>query len=197
MPSSPYLPVEREFLATYIDEWVKLGSVKVEPGAIPPRTRMISEVISDFFERFTERDVGGKCPFDEAFRMGMTRVSRPTVTYDIANMPQTLPQWYTNQTRGTRANNQVPVDKAPKTLSARTLVVQQHKAAITERVKVLRAENKTLNQMQAWNMAAAETVTRIQQEDPDEYQRLGELAQQARINTTLDYTEQSEEELTR
>lgn len=76
-------------------------------------------------------------------------------------------------------------------------MIQQQKAAITERVKELRAEDSGLNQMQAWNLAATETVTRIQKEDPDGFKRLGEIAQQARNSRAYDYTEQSSEELTR
>lgn len=82
-----------------------------------------------------------------------------------------------------------------KKVTARSLVVQEQKAAIAARALELRSENTDLKGIKAWNMAASEVVARVQQENPEEYQRLAVAASAIRSSKAPDYTERTAEEL--
>lgn len=78
MPSSPYTLSEKSFLESYIDRWTLAGREKYKKGAIKPRTALISQIITDFFVKFPERDCflqdATEKAFPEAVRLEMPQV---------------------------------------------------------------------------------------------------------------------------
>ncbi|KAF8600743.1 hypothetical protein BDV93DRAFT_510606 [Ceratobasidium sp. AG-I] len=182
MPGTPFSKDETVFLTAYLSDWIARGKEVVKPGQTMPRNRLESEIVAEFWDSFPDRKTGGERAFEDSF---------------IEGFSQTLHQWYMNKARPKSTKALPPVDQAVKKLTARTLFIQNNRAAIAARVQELRINSPEMNQMTAWNKAASEIIETAQEQDPEEFKRLNDLASQIRNSHSADYTERSTEDLTR
>ncbi|KAF8594276.1 hypothetical protein BDV93DRAFT_565599 [Ceratobasidium sp. AG-I] len=182
MPATPFSKEETAFLAAYLTDWIARGKEQVKAGQTSPRTRLEREIVDEFWESFPDRKDGGARAFDEGL---------------ITSFRQIIHQWFSNKARPHATKTSVPVDQNVKQVTARTLFVQNHKADIHTRAQEIRSANPEMNQMTAWNKATAETLQTAQEGNPEEYQRLKDIASRMRESQSADYTERTTEDLTR
>ncbi|KAF8595325.1 hypothetical protein BDV93DRAFT_515073 [Ceratobasidium sp. AG-I] len=180
MPPSIFNAAEKAFLSSYIPDWSLQRKQPNTAADVHPRTKLERQIIVDFFERFPDRDEHGERAFPEDTRAGFEK---------------TLNQWYINKTRGHNIPSALVVDKSARRTTARTLIAQQNRDTINARSQELRAARSDLNHMQAWNMATSEAVETMRTENPEELAWLHAAAAQQRASKTLDFTEQTEEDL--
>ncbi|KAG8789236.1 hypothetical protein FRC12_013729 [Ceratobasidium sp. 428] len=187
MPPPSFRPEEADFLSQFIDEWIagKLASNKKVPGESTPRNRLVHRVIEEFYAAFPERDVHQKdvnpLTFDEDRRV---------------HLAKRLGEWFHNHSKGRGGDGAVlKLRKKTNTYTPRMLVMRKHSAQITALTHKLRAEDPSLNYLDARNQATSEHIRVLKKDQPEEWKRFEELAEDIRTGGQVDYVEQSEDAL--